>query len=288
MAALRCAATIANIEGRQRIDLPSDGLETLTLSALDRRVRRLEDSLKILSPPPVMELSWDGLVWRLWRLRERVRPAMAVLAGPPASGSSPERRLLPNPEEITLDSVKYAIESIKTPSQAMELHEWPKCANDDDMLSIVVQTLCHIAGKRYSSFDDIPLTKADIYVCAVHLSLSAEASARPLPPGVVPLPPPAPLPLPVPPPPSFIRRKPAKSCCGCCSCYCHTPPRNPIEIRRRRARSERTVSTDSYTDVRDRKKTRFGWLSKLFFWRKPKPDRRGRSLSSSSSGTIYD
>ena len=284
MEELRCAAMVSCLEGMRGVFLGMcDPAKSTTLPAIETRVRSLETNFEITSPPPVTEISWKGVVWRIWRLRSRIRRTNVGNVNTDfLSGARDFESMIPNTSAITLGDLKNAIASIKTFSP---YPKWPELESDDVKLSVGLQMICHMIGQKNTNyFQELPVTLAEIYVVAVRLSIQSENYAI----GNA-----IPLRMPVVPPPGWLPPKQAKKlCCGGCSCSCHNntttkptvlvPPRRPG----RRPLSRSSSITSSVTDS-GKRKGRFGWLNKLCFWRK-KPVKDDVSIMSSGSSTIVD
>ncbi|KAK2591432.1 hypothetical protein QQS21_010872 [Conoideocrella luteorostrata] len=259
MAELLCAATIASLEGRAKLRFQaSDDPKPTCLPSLDRRVRLLEDSARITCPPPMENVSWNGLNWRIWRLRAKqhitMMPVTCIKQDP-----SIFQAMIPDTSEISLDTIKHVFGSYNVTDLPLGSMTWVETDADQDdetNLSLAVQALCYIAGWRGLSFEVIPTNLTDVYVAAVRLSLISETT--PL----------ARLPAALPPPGYAGRGYGKKMCCGCCGCQCHSKPA-PVDILNVRPARRRRASFSSGRSLPARERT-FGraWLRKLCFWRK--------------------
>ncbi|EFZ01805.1 hypothetical protein X797_004421 [Metarhizium robertsii] len=277
MEELRCAAVISNLEGIK--DVPfwiDDVAKPVSLPSLDRRVGRLEAAVGITPPPPVTEPSWNGLVWRIWRLRNRMpKDAIREFDTESHVAGADFRSMMPNAAEISLQDVGNALASIKMPGGRIPFA--PEFDDADLSLSYVLQRLCHMAGRKNLYLDAVPVGLVDVYVLAVRLSLYVEAggarkTTRP--------------PL-WPRPAAPVPARPAKPCCDCCGCYCHNnkvvamPP--PPGRRWTRTRGGSEASSASEREV---PRKRRGWLARLCFWRRSVGDYE--SITSRGSSTIVD
>ncbi|EFY89536.1 hypothetical protein MAC_04391 [Metarhizium acridum CQMa 102] len=258
---LYCAAAIANMEGCRKLPFPlTEAKETTRLPFLEDRVRTLEAAIQITQPPPDTEQSWTGLAFRIWRLRGRMQSrGMAMMLVDHPWPAQDDKSMLPNLSGISVQDIQKAIDSIRTFAPRTL---WPKEGSVDEMLSFVLQKLCHIAGWRNNSLRTIPVTPVDMYICALKQSLLAEVSG-----------PVGPMPF-VPPP----RPQPKKLSCGCCGCTCHKAPVHFGILRH--GHGERSLSQGS--------KQKFSWLKKLLFWRKKEVDDIASTCSSGSSTAIVD
>ncbi|KAG8418294.1 hypothetical protein J3458_005715 [Metarhizium acridum] len=239
MEELRCAAVVSNLEGIRGISFwVEDVAKLATLPGLDRRVGRLEAAAGITPPPPVTEPSWNGLVWRIWRLRNRM-PKDAIKefeAGASVAGAD-FKSMIPDASGISLQDVQNALDSVRIHGGCPPLA--PEVDNDDLRLSYSLQRLCHMAGRKNLYLGAVPVGLVDVYVLAVRLSLHAEVDGHTTatrPPGSWPRF--SPLPA----------RPPAKPCCDCCGCYCHSNV-VPVPPRQRRRWNRRSSSASSASET---------------------------------------
>ncbi|KID87821.1 hypothetical protein MGU_05059 [Metarhizium guizhouense ARSEF 977] len=277
MEELRCAAVISNLEGIK--DVPfwiDDVAKPVSLPSLDRRVGRLEAAVGITPPPPVTEPSWNGLVWRIWRLRNRMpKDAIREFDTEAHVAGADFRSMMPDAADISLRDVGSALASIKMPG-GYPLFT-PEFDSDEAQLSYSLQRLCHMAGRKNLYLDAVPVGLVDVYVLAVRLSLYVEADGA----RKTTRPPLCPRPAPVP-------ARPAKPCCDCCGCYCHNNKVVPVPVppppqRRRWSRGGSEASSVSEREV---PRKRRGWLARLCFWRRSVGDYE--SITSRGSSTIVD
>lgn len=230
------------------------------LASLDSRLRNLEKAMYVALPTPDADPSWLGLTTRLWRLRNNIlKDGIAVFLGREATAVQDFQSMLPD-VDISLDSIKKAVGSIRTLAPRTE---WPKSSSGEQMMSVILQTLCHIIGWRNNLIGKLPVTPIDMYIYAVEMSQIAEIFGQTQP-RPIPRPPAGPIPIPRPIP----RNK--KACCNCCACRCHSMG----DVRGRKS-------------SRSRPGRRTKWLGRLLFWRK-KPVDDTASVSSSGSSTIVD
>ncbi|KFA68412.1 hypothetical protein S40285_10011 [Stachybotrys chlorohalonatus IBT 40285] len=263
MSHLTCVGFIANLEGWKKIDLPRDSEATYTLAHVDQRIRRLESSISLTPPPPLLDPTWDSIAWRLCRLRRRC----LLTPAPKNLDFAGITSLTPEPVKLSLEKVQNIIYSI--PYRYGPQHVPGPIVDDDDKQAFnsLVQRLCHITGYRSLKVMDIPTTLPELYTLAVEVSIEVETSHYPS--G-----------LPMPPP--FLGTRPGrpgyasrKSCCGCCDCSCH----GSSDTKSTTTRSETIVGTEPFL----KRLFRFGWVKRLACWSR-KSD--VRDDSSSSSGSI--
>ncbi|KAI1134187.1 hypothetical protein F5Y05DRAFT_242853 [Hypoxylon sp. FL0543] len=253
MAQVYCACIISNLEGRRIRPSQPARLENelgFTLEALDQRTRWLESRQRITSPPPLLETSWDSLMWRVCRL-SRMQPGAVLTKSVPLHNAA------------SLSLLKSAIATIGFESCL----PWSDKENlaEKDLLALAAQWLWRYAGQRGYELKDPSFELGAICSLALDLSLEAEtlpgglrmpgARRPPVQPFVQPL--------------SIVQNR--KTCCGCCSCNCH----------RSRSRSR----DSSVISGRRRGKWQvFGWVKRLAFWRK----RSVADDSSSIASTLTD
>ncbi|KAI0971085.1 hypothetical protein F4678DRAFT_92057 [Xylaria arbuscula] len=204
-----CATVISNLEGWRGFKLSSaKEISEVTISQVDTRIRRLEMTANINPPPPVDIPSWDSLMWRVARLH-RMMPAGATTirfgAAPPLITPS-------------LDLLRTTMASIG----GVGLQSWAVFTEGDDLekgdriISAAAQYLCNLAGKR--GFKIIGSFELALN-CSLALELSLDKDANPrlyIGPRTHPMPGQGLVGSPA--------RSPLKTCCGCCSCSCHTGP----------------------------------------------------------------
>ncbi|KAI1640962.1 hypothetical protein F4809DRAFT_637096 [Biscogniauxia mediterranea] len=242
MAESYCACAIANFEGLRRIDFPTGSRLRVTLEELDGRVRRLESIDGIARPPPMQEPSWDTLTWRISRLPRSV-PEMPV----------PSR--VPSYIRTSLPLLKSTAEGMPAPVPMA----WPdeSRVGERELLGLVVQWLCYVAGRRSFRANSIPFEVGAVCSLALDLSLSFESRpGHPLNRS------PLPMPGPIPTGPGV----PGRSCFGPCACsYEKTRLRDDL----------RSVLDEYHRDFFRRRGARrrvAGWFKKLAFWRRKRVD----------------
>ncbi|KAI5457411.1 hypothetical protein BGZ63DRAFT_77990 [Mariannaea sp. PMI_226] len=270
-AAINCGATVAWLEGRAWAEFGGDSVPNDTLPVIDSRVRILEDRYKIATPPPSVEATWESLAWRI----SRVHQSQPMMMGPgKAVVAKIFMDLLPDDLEISIETLKtICLELGRSRPIGFTQSPWPKCTDDEEMLSVIRQRLCYVAGRERINYKGgIPVKKREIYAELVSLSLRLSPSNQtsrgwPVPTGG---------------PPVILNPHQKKICCGCCSCNCHD------------ADNDDDDDDDSAyeSESRWRKIFGFGWLRKLACWRSKNDDdamsTSTRSDSVSRSSTIKD
>ncbi|KAI0905913.1 hypothetical protein F4823DRAFT_566261 [Ustulina deusta] len=210
-----CATVVSNLEGWRGGVLPcTRERRGATIDQLDARVRRLESVDAINPPPPMDTPSWDSLMWRVARLHRKMPGGAAVNR---MCGSPP----LITPTMTLLRSTLAAIGGVGPQSWAVFAEEAD--LEEDDVLQVAAQFLCHLAGKRGFKIVGSFELKQNCKL-ALELSLDTDMNSgfyvgpafhvprQRLDVGVVPRA--GLLPL-------------QKSCCGCCACSCHNINRAP-------------------------------------------------------------
>ncbi|KAI1335494.1 hypothetical protein F5Y15DRAFT_419788 [Xylariaceae sp. FL0016] len=284
MAEAYCAATISNIEGWRRIQLPTGDSWRVNLENLDHRLRRLENIARISSPPPMVEPCWDSLTWRVCRLQQGMACPSFARAGP----------LHISPSMILLKKTTSVLRITAPMAVTRGTESWPETesfskseqeAEEQTILTYVTQWICHLAGQHcYKIVPGADFELADlrkVCVLALELSLAAE------PPRST---------------PGMMRNTGVQSdmaisrnCYGCCGCVYHrhqqldSPPRS-VSIDRWAREPDKSVL--SWLSRRKPEKSRnSGWLSKLAFWRRRSCGDSGSetsSIGSGSSSTVLD
>ncbi|OTB08035.1 hypothetical protein M426DRAFT_8243 [Hypoxylon sp. CI-4A] len=257
MAEAYCACMISYLEGvRANSFPPRPELDTRpTFIALDRRTRWLEARYQITSPPPLPEVSWDSLVWRVCRLARRAPGRLLPKCMPPLQ------------EVSSISFLKSIIASLTIDNH----FPWPdkELIAEEELLGSAAQFLCRLAGKRgfKPGLHSFQLDE----VCSLAINFSLQAENVPLTSVFRPGPPEHPVF-----PPGVVGTRKKAKCCDCCSCNCHK-------------KSSRDSDTDSDSDSEsDVGKSggcglpSFGWLRKLAFWRK----KRITDDASSTSSTV--
>ncbi|KAI5868013.1 hypothetical protein GGS23DRAFT_7230 [Durotheca rogersii] len=243
MAKVYCACVLSSLEGLKGLDLPTgDGL-ALTEGAIDKRLRQLEPCFFVNPPPPMLEPSWDSLMWRVCRLARKAPQGPILQKAPRLRGMA------------SLSLLRCVVGAIDAPAR----FAWPEKEADMEeevLLGLVGQWLFHAAGQRRFYIKEYKTELEDLCFLALDLSLESELTPHRFVniPGRYP----GHVPGLLPPPPLG----PRAACCGCCSCYCH-------KNGRPRRGSGLGSSITSYSACRRRSRWRFiGWLKKLAFWRK--------------------
>ncbi|KAI1502245.1 hypothetical protein F5X99DRAFT_379588 [Biscogniauxia marginata] len=260
MAESFCACAIANSEGFKGVDLPTGNGLKVTLEELDSRVRRLEARDGIMRPPPMQEQSWDALTWRLSRLRR-----------PLSDRSVP--KLVPSYIKTSLPLLKNTVESIPAPVPMV----WPDEGKLDEkeLLSLVLQWLCHIAGRRSFRVDSIPFEVEAVCLLALNLSLDSESKLR----GHL-----NQVPFPTAPPVTIGHSGPGRICHGHCPCsYQKSQLRDVLRSILDEHKRDHRRHTKKWRVVR--------WFRKLAFWRRrhgDDDDDEASTISTTSSGTLMD
>ncbi|KAF2972855.1 hypothetical protein GQX73_g831 [Xylaria multiplex] len=204
-----CATVISNLEGWRGLSLPCTRESWHpTIGQLDTRARRLENMGAIHPPPPMDAVTWDSLMWRVARLHRKMLPGPGMIRLSVAPPITPSLALL----RSTVNSIGGA-----------GLQPWALLAEkdeeleEDDLLLIAAQFLCHLAGRRYLKIVGSFELKQN---CKLALDLSLEADANsglyagPFPHGQRAMPRAGLFPL-------------QKGCCGCCACSCHNITNSP-------------------------------------------------------------
>ncbi|KAI1378247.1 hypothetical protein F4677DRAFT_388380 [Hypoxylon crocopeplum] len=245
MAEAYCACIIANLEGMNSTLAPQADLSS-TLDVLDRRTRRLEARSRIAPPPPMLDVSWDSLTFRVCRLSRRIT-------------NEPLKQAPPLDDVASLPLLKSVIATINGQSRL----PWSEKEDleEEDLLRRAAQWLCFYAGQRGFQIKKPTFKLGPVCSLALDLALETETGFpimrtmgyHPRPPGAA----------------AGPVIGPRAACCGCCSCSCHKNPRSS--------------SPSSVVSIRARRKGGLiGWIRKLAFWRR----KRITDDGSSTSGTV--
>jgi hypothetical protein len=293
---LNFAGIIANLQGILHMDL--DPAAPMTLTDLDQRLRRLEDSQNITPLPPLLEPTWDVLAWRLCRLSQspsyrdpnhgpiiRVReliprvPFSSLIGVDDKAHDDLDLDTTIGQPVITLQKVSDIVYSIKytTRPRPSRASSHPTTAPilkgpEDKDFAHTMQRLLHVAGDHGLAVKAVPTTVAQLYALAADIAIHIEAKQAGL--G---RPPPAPSPCgypgtpgPIPPNWPLARPRPLGA---------HIVDAAPYKPRRgkKAARSISDISSVSGTtasSISDRRKGvlrrvfGFGWVKSLMCWRK--------------------
>ncbi|CEJ92600.1 hypothetical protein VHEMI08241 [[Torrubiella] hemipterigena] len=263
MEMLRPAAWIAYLEGLQNLPLP-DNLHLVTPFSMDKRLRALERRLNITQPPPLTEVTTHGLVWRIGQ----ANAASNHGAWPRYITLGYADIMTPSDVTLSLDGLACIVDDIlrdcAIPCYGKGIDD--VCQKDQDNdgdchedLRAIVQKLYYITGrKRYLPPDFVPAELLAIYAFAAQLMFRIRYAERFAP---------------------VIRQHPVG-----------IPPGIRIvgDQPRQKARSK-SPSTDSSRSFRRYKKpSRFGWLSKLLFWRTETKSKPKRDDESDTTAEIVD
>lgn len=288
---IRCASTVATLEGHKKLPFPKDVIASSTLEKLDERVRTLEICFEIHVLPPTTLPTWESLAWRILRLDRKKRgdarfspPVTKTTLGvlfpydEDEGEENPTDEEDPTDEDVPTDALEKVASDLTALTAINPLPSPPKLVDEEDRVETIRQKVFYIAGLRRCQISRVPTSKRGLYILAAELAINAEATRvapftrRPIAGAHIP------------PPPRFspVGTK-EKSCCGCCSCYCH-PPRHAgvprgVNIWRRQRGGRRRGG-------RVRRFLRFGWLKSLACWRKKRV--ADDSYSSTTSSTIID
>ncbi|KAH7134648.1 hypothetical protein B0J13DRAFT_641250 [Dactylonectria estremocensis] len=243
---IKCGGIVANLEGRNNAAL-SDSVPSNTLLELNTRVRRLESTHAITLPPPSLEPTWDSLALRICRLKQKTDASNYSKRTIDSDFAS----MVPDTLEISIETLQVMCSDLTRAQPAPPL-AWPKC-DDDEMLDVIRQRLCHTAGRNRVVLKSIPISRLEIYAQLIGMTLKMEEETPRGMYGAM-----RPIPM-------------KKSCCGCCLCYCHN--QRPVGMGQPPVISHPGKS-----------KSRFAWLKKLAFWRSADDG----SMSSKTSSTIVD
>ncbi|KAI0180456.1 hypothetical protein GGR52DRAFT_245114 [Hypoxylon sp. FL1284] len=243
MAEAYCACLIANVEGLKCMPLPADGELKPTLEALDGRVRVLEIRSCVTPPPPMLDVTWDSLTWRVCRLVRSARSGRVM-----REWSVKKRPPLSDATSVTF--LRNVVRSL----DARRPFPWPperaddkgSAVDDKDFLCRMTQWLCHLAGQRGFQVDTCTFEPGAACALAVDLAMETESG-----PSFYPS-------LPPPHPPRGAGPSPY---CGCC-CGRARRPRAP-SVSSWAAESDRCGNCSGWRP--------FGWLRKLAFWRRKRP-----------------
>jgi hypothetical protein len=258
MSPLGCAGLVAYYEGNLHIPLPQKPETHTSLSDLDIRLRTLENRLNVKSLPIFIEPDWHSVAWRLAGL-DRVTTSHKIDTVSPL--------MMPEPANISFKRLQTAVFSVPYRQGSNQIPD-VEGLTEEEIISILVQRLCHVAGSRGWKMTRIPENQEQL--CTAVVAVSLELERIPMPPVWV-QPPRGGRPA--------MRGRPGyplvgtKACCGCCGCSCH-PKKSSDTLS--------TTSTSSSTVVESRLKRffRFGWLKSVACWRKKKDFNDASSTSS--------
>lgn len=248
--AIKCASMIAYLEGLASLPLPKTAHD-LSLSGLEKRTAALERHFLIESPPPFETASWNGLVWRVWRLRDK-----NLYSGPGRSIQIVfEQCDGMIGDAISMEDLHRAVANFDVELPALKC---PRCEGEESVesgseqacLGALAQKLSYISAVNRQQFPCYKWTKNTILLYAALLSFTV-SSRRPGP-------------RPYLPPPNW------------------PTPNGPA------ARASVPAQVMRY-DKKTRKssqKSSSNWLRKLMFWQKKKA--MYSDSSSSSSREIID
>lgn len=271
---IKCAGTVAYLEGANGIPLPDDILESNNLTAIESRVRRLERKSFITNPPPGLTPTWDSLTMRLCRLTSRTTfinkkelPHVEGLIEALSDGS-----------EVSIETFKTMCIDIMQPGSRMISSDkvatpisWPKSDDVEDTLTVVREYMCYAAGKNHVLPGFVPVSRQQIYRHLVHLTILFDSSNTLTRSGL-----PGPMNPPWARPPPFRQgnrhSNQNRSCCKCCSCSCHDDQH-----------SDTSSDTESILSVPKKRFPGIQWLKSLFCIKRSTLD----DSSSTSSKTIY-
>lgn len=181
---LICAGIIANLEGISSIPLPEQPESKPTLVLLERRARVLEARKNIIPPPPVAETNWESLAWRVCRLSRR-----SYLAAPLQQSRNVQAlftALVPDASDVSLEKLRDLVDNV--PSREPKpswLHGKMVDEEEDEIIYLLFQHLCHVRGQRSNVLDigrlkDLKdLDRAQIYATAVNICLDDEQNHSP-------------------------------------------------------------------------------------------------------------
>jgi hypothetical protein len=259
MSALACVGLVAYFEGNLQIPLPPNPETRTSLPDLDIRLRTLENRYNVKSLPIFIEPDWHSIAWRLASL-DRINGNLNKI-------DTVSPLMMPEPANISFKRLQTAVFGVpyrqgSNPTPDVEGR------TEEEIMSILVQRLCHVAGSRGWKMSRIPENQEQL--CAAVVAVSLELDRIPMPPvgwtGMG---------RPGRPPMRGLVYPSAgkKACCGCCSCKCH--PKKASDTLS-------TTSTSSSTVVESRLKRffRFGWLRSVACWRKKKDFDDASSTSS--------
>lgn len=179
---IKCAGSVAALEGYNSIPLPKNILESNGLVCLDTRVRLLERKNKITNPPPNFQPTWDSLSLRICRLQYKANvfcrkehPSNAVLS------------ILSDASDVSIETFQTMCVDLLQPNVRPMIQGqptfilWPKSGMDEDILTVVRETMCHIAGKNnLLLLDNIPVSRQEIYKQLVSLAFFLDPSDGPM------------------------------------------------------------------------------------------------------------
>ncbi|KAF7552107.1 hypothetical protein G7Z17_g4543 [Cylindrodendrum hubeiense] len=168
---IKCGGIVSYLEGRNNIVLPDDLVTSNTLTELNVRVRRLENTLVVIPPPPSLEPTWDSLALRICRIKQKTDSSLPTRR----TNESDFASMVPDTLEISIETLQMICADLtRPPHPAMPPPTWPKLIEDDQMLDVIRQRLCHAAGRNRIIVDPIPITRIEIYAQLIGMTLKFE------------------------------------------------------------------------------------------------------------------
>lgn len=310
MEEVHCASLIAHLEGWHRLELPGDFPE-LGLRSLERRVLALEVKAGIATPPPFEELTWNGVVWRLWRVRHQSTDFHHMNQPAPAGRTEENARMWK--DDMSMANLRRVVDALSpdlpllAASPAPHTKQGDKLESEmmtetdgagDDGMGALVQKLAYMAGRSGMSFTHGPMTMAKAYAYVAELSFSGGYCFVNQRPPRLAFPPPPNNFRPVVPPPFGVPVQGNKFAQPKQKFF--TAARNKSKPRPPSARDSETLrgrSSSTASDVilstNKGSSSKFGWMRKLMFWRRNRSSSRssrssGSSSRSSSSSSYVD
>ncbi|KAH6897402.1 hypothetical protein B0T10DRAFT_184429 [Thelonectria olida] len=275
-AQINAAAVVSTLEGKSRGIFHGNELESSSLSAINRRVRLLEATHSIHSPPPNLDPTWESLAWRICRLYKKRSQFPSYHTPCNKIFSS----LLPDDADVSMETIRTICMELGPGHLAAYALPFPeKCVDEDETLDNVRQRLFYVAGKHDIDINKVPVTRMEIYAELVELSIKLEAKSPMLPglsTGTV---------------PNIVNINPQN----------RSYP-NIINVGPKKKRCSRCGRKDKYnvsdsdsdsdsddSSIASKKTSRFGWLRKLFCLRpKDKVDDDTASITTKTTSTLYD
>ncbi|KAJ3477523.1 hypothetical protein NLG97_g8816 [Lecanicillium saksenae] len=259
---IKCASMIAWLEGVAQVPLAKTAHD-LSFSALEKRTVALEGRTGIASPLPFEVASWNGLVWRVWRIHSKnlhylgrnVHVCFEQYQGMTEDVDS-------------LFDLRRAVDCIDGGLPALKCS---KCEGEEKLesgseqacLGALIQKLSYISALQYQVFPNYTWTKSTIFMYAAALSFQIANKG------------PVPRPFIAPPPGWSSSNQPAGQ------------GRIPAQAKQPRS-GTRTMPPPKFQAffAGRKRKHSSSWLSKLLFWRKKKAV--DSDSSSGSSQEIFD